>query len=123
MDKVIELPKFLHGIRQIKNNCWYAGDESGREVVRKEIAIGTFDIRATISTSSHGVCVCGGGVMEAIDAFVSCDYATPLYLDELDVEGLKKLYVYETNDEPGSSGAAKIVGLASYRGKGKGIIG
>ncbi|CAH1422068.1 unnamed protein product [Lactuca virosa] len=117
VDKVIELPEFLHGRRWIKNNCWCEGEYSSREGIRKEIVVGTFNIGAASSTSSHS-----RGVTEDIDALISRDYDTLLNLGELDVEGLRKLCVCEASDELGSGGTAKIVGLDGDESKGKGVL-
>ncbi|CAH1425288.1 unnamed protein product [Lactuca virosa] len=53
VDKVIEFPEFLQIFGQIKHICFAAGEESGREALRKEVVVGMFDALTASSTSSH----------------------------------------------------------------------
>lgn len=43
VDKVIELPDFLQGAGRIKNMCFAAGEESGREVLHKAVFVRAVD--------------------------------------------------------------------------------
>ncbi|CAH1428268.1 unnamed protein product [Lactuca virosa] len=88
------------------------------KVVDKGIVVGTFGMGTASSTSIRSRVV-----VENINAFISCDYAIQLHLGELDVEGLRKLNVYDSNDESGISGGMKITSLDNDGGKGKDILG
>ncbi|CAH1423383.1 unnamed protein product [Lactuca virosa] len=86
--------------------CFATGEESGRVGVRKDIAAGAFNPKAASSTSSHI-----GEIVNSIDSFFSCDYATVMKLGSLDTGGLRKLYAYDDNGAAGTNSVVKISGL------------
>ncbi|CAH1417950.1 unnamed protein product [Lactuca virosa] len=106
VDKVIELPNFLQGVGQINNMCFDAGEELGRELLRKEIVVRTFDPNVSSSTSSHT-----GEIVDAIDSFFTCDYASLMNLGSLDVSGLLRLCVDDDNGGASPSSNIKVTGL------------
>lgn len=51
-------------------------------------------------------------------------WCTPLlWLGELHIEGLRKLFVHEISNESGTSCVGNIIGLDGDEGKGKGLFG
>ncbi|CAI9300652.1 unnamed protein product [Lactuca saligna] len=93
VDKVIECPKFMHGIGQIKDTCWVVGGMLVARGIKKEIVAGTFDVNDASSTSSHNE-----WMVNVIDSFASYDYTTLLHLGELDIDGLRRFCAFEDND-------------------------
>ncbi|CAH1444651.1 unnamed protein product [Lactuca virosa] len=76
----------------------FAGEESGREVLRKAMFVGAFDPNDVGSTSSHS-----GEMVDAIDSFLSCDYASMMKLGSLDIGGLRQLCADDDNEGAGPS--------------------
>ncbi|CAH1444059.1 unnamed protein product [Lactuca virosa] len=70
-------------VGRIKNMCFTAGEESSREALRKAVVAGTFDPSAANSTSSYS-----GELVDAIDSFISFDYASMIKLGSLHIDGL-----------------------------------
>ncbi|CAI9284663.1 unnamed protein product [Lactuca saligna] len=106
IEKIIELPNFFQGVGRIKNICFVAGYESGREALRKAVVVGTFNPSAASSTSSHS-----REMVEVFDSFISRDYASMMKLGSLDLDFLCQLCAYDDHGGVGPSSNAKIIGL------------
>lgn len=97
---------------RIKNMCFVAGEESGREALRKVVVIGMFDPSAASSTSSHS-----WEMVDVIDMFISCNYASMMKLGTLNIDGLRQLCVYDDHRGVSPSNNAKITSLNGGAGK------
>ncbi|CAI9298254.1 unnamed protein product [Lactuca saligna] len=83
VDKIIEFPYSFHGVGRIKNMSFVASKESGREVLRKAVVVGTFNPNASSSNSSHS-----GEMVDEIDTFISYNYDSMMKLSSLDINGI-----------------------------------
>ncbi|CAH1426485.1 unnamed protein product [Lactuca virosa] len=97
---------------RINNMCFVAGEESGREALRTVVVVGTFDPSASSSTSSHS-----REMVDVIDVFISCNYASMMKLGTLNIDGLRQLCADDDHRGEGPSSNAKITSLNGGAGK------
>ncbi|CAH1449452.1 unnamed protein product [Lactuca virosa] len=79
---------------------------------RMRRGVGTFDPSAASSASSHF-----GEIVNVIDSFISCDYASLMKLGSLDIDGLCRLCADNDHGGAGPSSDANITCLDGGAGK------
>ncbi|CAH1413281.1 unnamed protein product [Lactuca virosa] len=108
VDRVIESGDFSLGIRRMKSACVVAGMESGKEAVRKQLAIGHFN-----PSESNDVIQSAHTMRASIKACAQTDFVSYLRLGELDLTSLRQLCCDSNSEGPVLDSGSGGVGPSS----------
>lgn len=116
MDRLIKNPDFTGGVSRICHAAIMVGEESNHIGLKVGIDSMTYDPKASDSRSSHTM-----WLDDALVSFTTVDYVSLLRLHQLDMVGIRPLYIQDV-DEPIGDPSGEEDACGDGAGDGGGVV-